>query len=197
VWIAASTHDGEEQQVLVAHRRLLEHIPELLLILVPRHPERFDNVRDLIQKEAFAVVSRTQSIACNDDTEVFLVDTMGEVPLFYAASEVAFVGGSLAPVGGHNLLEPAAQGLPIVTGPHLFNAQDVADKFVESDACRVVANDSELAVTVAQLLQHPEQAQQLGGNALRVLEKNRGSLQRLLVLLQPLLEEKVSKIMAD
>jgi len=113
VWIAASTHDGEELLVLAAHKTLLERHPELLLVLVPRHPERFGGVRELIEKQAFNVVSRTEDQAAESSTEVFLVDTMGEVPLFYAASDIAFVGGSLIPVGGHNLLEPAAQGLPI------------------------------------------------------------------------------------
>ena len=120
-------------------------------------------------------------------TKVFLVDTMGEVPLFYAASDIAFVGGSLVPIGGHNLLEPAAQGVPIVTGPHLFNAQEIAEEFIELGACRVVADGDELATTVTYLLDNPAAASEMGGNGLSVLEQNRGSLQRLLVLLEPLL----------
>ena len=192
VWIAASTHDGEEQQILDAHRTLLETHPDLLLVLVPRHPERFDGVRDLIEKQAFSVVSRTAQQPCDRLTEVFLVDTMGEVPLFYAASDIAFVGGSLVPVGGHNLLEPAAQGLPIVTGPHLFNAQEIAEDFIELGACRVVANDSELATSVAHLIENPIEAREMGKNGLTVLQQNRGSLERLLVLLEPLLDEGAS-----
>jgi len=187
VWIAASTHDGEEQLVLAAHRTILESHPELLLVLVPRHPERFSGVRELVEKQAFNLVSRTDGQPCNASTEVFLVDTMGEVPLFYAASDIAFVGGSLIPVGGHNLLEPAAQGLPIITGPHLFNAQEIAEDFIEIRACEVVADSSELAASVTQLIEDPEKAKKMGSNGLTVLEQNRGSLQRLLVLLEPLL----------
>lgn len=187
VWIAASTHEGEEQRVLVAHRALRERFPELLLILVPRHPERFVEVRDLVEKSGFEIVSRTEARACPPSTAVFLGDTMGEVPLFYAASDVAFVGGSLVPVGGHNLLEPAAQGLPVVTGPHVFNAQDIADMFVETDACRMVSDERELAAAIADLLANPDKATQLGDNALDLVEKNRGALARLLVLLDPLL----------
>ncbi len=187
VWIAASTHEGEEQQVLDAHRALLGSYPALLLVLVPRHPERFDGVRELIKEQAFSVVSRTDKQPCAPSTEVFLVDTMGEVPLFYAASDIAFVGGSLVPIGGHNLLEPAAQGVPIVTGPHLFNAQEIAEEFIELGACRVVADGGELATTVAHLLDNPAAASEMGSNGLSVLEQNRGSLQRLLVLLEPLL----------
>ena len=187
VWIAASTHDGEEDLVLSAHRTLLETHKNLLLVLVPRHPERFSGVQDLIESQNFNVVSRTSEQTCDSATEVFLVDTMGEVPLFYAASDVAFIGGSLVPVGGHNLLEPAAQGLPIVTGPHLFNAQEIAEDFVELGACRIIANESELAATVASLIENPAEAEKMGQNGLTVLEQSRGSLERLLILLEPLL----------
>jgi 3-deoxy-D-manno-octulosonic-acid transferase len=189
VWIAASTHAGEERQVLAAHHALREQIPELLLILVPRHPERFSEVRELIEKSGFNLVSRTEHRACVPSTAVFLGDTMGEVPLFYAASDVAFVGGSLVPVGGHNLLEPAAQGLPIVTGSYLFNAQDIGDMFVENQACRMVNNKEELVIAIAELLANPEDAAELGENGLALLEQNRGALARLLVLLEPLLRE--------
>src|SRR5690606_12759440 len=125
VWIAASTHHKEEEQVLEAHRQVLEQVPDALLILVPRHPERFDSVRQLLERQDVEYVSRTSSREVDAGSSVFLGDTMGEVPLFYAASDVAFVGGTLVAVGGHNLLEPAALALPVVTGPHLFNTQDI------------------------------------------------------------------------
>jgi 3-deoxy-D-manno-octulosonic-acid transferase len=187
-WIAASTHDGEELLVLAAHRVLLERHPDLLLVLVPRHPERFDSVRELIEKQSFKVVTRTSGHRCESLTEVFLVDTMGEVPLFYAASDIAFVGGSLIPVGGHNLLEPAAQGRPIITGPHLFNAQEIAEDFIEVEACKIVADSTDLAICVSNLIENPAEAEKMGRNGLAVLEQNRGSLERLLVLLEPLLD---------
>ena len=192
VWIAASTHDGEEQQVLEAHRALLKTHPNLLLVLVPRHPERFSGVRELVEKSSFSVVSRTDNQPATSSTEVFLVDTMGEVPLFFAASDISFVGGSLVPIGGHNLLEPAVQGLPIVTGPHLFNAEEIAESFIERGACRVVADGSELAVAVAALLDDPDVAAKMGEKGLTVLEQSRGSLQRLLVLLEPLLNDQAT-----
>jgi 3-deoxy-D-manno-octulosonic-acid transferase len=192
VWIAASTHDGEEKQVLDAHRALLEQFPRLLLILVPRHPERFSEVRELIESAGLSFVSRTEGIGCSSTTSVLLGDTMGEVPLFYAASDVAFVGGSLIPIGGHNLLEPAAQALPIVTGPHLFNAQDIADMFVEMQACVVVNDKDELALAIADLLDNPEKASELGRNGRTLLEQNKGALTRLLVVLEPLLSERLN-----
>jgi len=187
VWIAASTHDGEEQQVLDAHQSLLEKHPGLLLIIVPRHPERFAGVRTLIENRGFNTISRTDELPCDASVNVFLLDTMGEVPLFYAASDIAFVGGSLVPAGGHNLLEPAAQGLPIIFGPHVYNAQDIADMFVELGACRQVEDAAELATTIARLIENPHEAAQLGQKALALLDKNRGALGRLLVLLEPLL----------
>ena len=187
VWIAVSTHRGEEQQVLEAHRILLKAHPDLLLVLVPRHPERFPEVRELIEKSSFTVVSRTSDQPATASTEVFLVNTMGEVPLFFAASDISFIGGSLVPIGGHNLLEPAIQELPIITGLYLFNAEEIAENFVKHDACVVVANGVELAAAVLVLLEDPDEATKMGKRGLKVVEQNSGSLQRLLVLLEPLL----------
>ena len=189
VWVAASTHEGEEKLLLEAHQALLRRFPRLLLILVPRHPERFAEVRGLVEKSGLEVVSRTEGRACADSTNVLLGDTMGEVPLFYAMSDIAFVGGSLVPIGGHNLLEPAVQGLPLVTGPHLFNSQDIADMFVKSDAVRLVSNKDELVDVIKDLLDRPDHAAELGQNAFNLLQANRGALQRLLLLLEPLLNE--------
>lgn len=187
VWIAASTHRGEEQQVLEAHRILLKAHPDLLLVLVPRHPERFTEVRELIEKSSFTVVSRASDQPATASTEVFLVNTMGEVPLFFAASDISFIGGSLVPIGGHNLLEPAIQELPIITGLYLFNTEEIAENFVKHDACVVVANGVELAAAVLVLLDDPDEATKMGKRGLKVVEQNSGSLQRLLVLLEPLL----------
>ncbi|NNC57867.1 MAG: 3-deoxy-D-manno-octulosonic acid transferase [Woeseiaceae bacterium] len=187
VWIAASTHEGEEQILLDAHRILLERYPDLLLVLVPRHPQRFPEVREFVVKSGFGVVSRTDGVTCNASTAVLLGDTMGEVPLFYAASDIAFVGGSLVPVGGHNILEPAAQGLPVITGPHLFNAQDIADMFADRRASLVVNDKKELANAIADLLDHPDKAAEFGQRGLELLQQNKGALARLMVLLEPIL----------
>lgn len=186
VWIAASTHEGEEELVLGVHRVLQRSHPDLLLALVPRHPERFASVRDLVERSDFSVVSRTEGKPAGD-ADVFLCDTMGEVPMFYVASDVAFVAGSLVPIGGHNLLEPAVLGVPVVTGPHNFNAQDIADLFIDLGACRRVSGTDELADTVSELLSNPDEAARLGRAGQKVLEENRGALERLLVLLEPLL----------
>ena len=187
VWIAASTHEGEEELVLDVHEALRVRHDDLLLVLVPRHPERFAAVRELVRQRGFSMVSRTEGCAAGH-AAVFLCDTMGEVPVFYAASDVAFVAGSLVPIGGHNLLEPAALGVPVVTGPHNFNAQDIADLFIGMGACLRVEGPDELVEAVSELLANPDEAARLGRAGQKVLEDNRGALDRLLVLLEPLLE---------
>ena len=188
VWIAASTHEGEEELVLDAHRILIEKHPDLLLLLVPRHPQRFQAVRELAAKQPMSVVARTEGVPCSAATQVFLGDTMGELPLFYAASDVAFVGGSLVPVGGHNLLEPAALGLPLLSGPHVFNAQEIADMFVARHACSIVNDSIELAGEVARLLSDAATAARMGEAGRDILERNRGALARLMAMIEPLLD---------
>jgi 3-deoxy-D-manno-octulosonic-acid transferase len=187
VWTAASTHAKEEEQVLEAQRLVLKQVPDALLILVPRHPERFDSVRQLMERQKVPFITRTSERPVDSGHSVFLGDTMGELPLIYAASDVAFVGGTLVPVGGHNLLEPAALGLPVVTGPHLFNTQDIADMFVSIGALTRIADASQLAVAISRLLRDEETAQRLGSLGREIVVKNRGALERLLRLVEPLI----------
>ena len=187
VWVAASTHDQEEQQVLKAHAILQKSFPELLLVLVPRHPERFADVHRLLEQQDFSFVRRTSKDVCGPSTGVFLLDTMGELPLFYAASDIAFVGGSLVPVGGHNLLEPAALGLPVISGPNVFNAQEIADMFVAKGACEIVADANALAAAIANLVADPEAAVAMGNRGREIVQTNRGSLRKLMGLLEPLI----------
>jgi 3-deoxy-D-manno-octulosonic-acid transferase len=188
VWIAASTHEGEEELVLDAHRILLEKHPNLLLVLVPRHPQRFQGVRELVVKHHMSCVARTDGEPCRASTQVFLGDTMGELTLFYAASDVAFVGGSLVPIGGHNLLEPAALGRPLLSGPHVFNAQEIADMFVARHACRIVNDSTELADEAGRLLSDPAIAAHMGDAGRDILERNRGALARLMATIEPLVD---------
>ena len=188
VWIAASTHEGEEEIVLEAHRILLKEVPDLLLVLVPRHPQRFQGVREMVTKARMSVVARTEGKPCAASTQVFLGDTMGELTLFYAASDVAFVGGSLVPIGGHNLLEPAALGLPLLSGPHVFNAQEIADMFVDKGACVLVQDAAGLAKEVSRLYSDPERAARLGDAGRDILERNRGALARLMAMIEPLVD---------
>lgn len=187
VWIAASTHDKEEEQILYAHKMVLDRFPTALLVLVPRHPERFGAVRSLLHRRGQTFVARTDDLPCTPDIQIFLGDTMGELPLFYAAADVAFVGGTLVPVGGHNLLEPAALARPVVVGPHLFNTRDIADKFEKLGASVLVNNAGQLGTAVADLFADPETAIDIGRRGRDIVEQNRGALTRLLELLKPLL----------
>lgn len=180
VWIAASTHEGEDEVVLDAHRRLLANHPDALLILVPRHPERFNSVFDLCQREGFATVRRSTGANVDAQTSVLLGDTMGELLFLYALADSAFVGGSLVPNGGHNLLEPAALAKPVLSGPHLFNFLDIAAQLREAGALAEVDDAEGLAVEVQRLFELPCDAQRMAEAGLAVMRRNQGALQRLL-----------------
>ena len=180
VWIAASTHEGEDEVVLDAHRRLLANHPDALLILVPRHPERFNSVFDLCQREGFATVRRSTGANVDAQTRVLLGDTMGELLFLYALADSAFVGGSLVPNGGHNLLEPAALAKPVLSGPHLFNFLDIAAQLREAGALAEVDDAEGLAVEVQRLFELPRDAQRMAEAGLAVMRRNQGALQRLL-----------------
>lgn len=180
VWIAASTHEGEDEVVLDAHRRLLANHPDALLILVPRHPERFNSVFELCQREGFATVRRSTGANVDAQTRVLLGDTMGELLFLYALADSVFVGGSLVPNGGHNLLEPAALAKPVLSGPHLFNFLDIAAQLREAGALAEVDDAEGLAVEVQRLFELPRDAQRMAEAGLAVMRRNQGALQRLL-----------------
>ncbi|MEC4166020.1 lipid IV(A) 3-deoxy-D-manno-octulosonic acid transferase [Pseudomonas sp. MS-1(2024)] len=180
VWIAASTHEGEDEIVLSAHRQLLASYPNGLLILVPRHPERFNSVFQLCQREGFATVRRSSGEPVAAQTQVLLGDTMGELLFLYALADSAFVGGSLVPNGGHNLLEPAALAKPVLSGPHLFNFLEIAAKLREAAALEEVEDAQGLALAVQRLFELPQDAQRMAEAGLKVMQLNQGALQRLL-----------------
>jgi 3-deoxy-D-manno-octulosonic-acid transferase len=187
IWVAGSTHEGEEAMVLEAHRRVRERFPDALLLLVPRHPQRFDSVRELLAKREEASVNRSAGAVIAPATNVMLGDTMGELMLFYAAADVAFVAGSLVPVGGHNLLEPASLGRPVLTGPHNFNSEEIAQLLLDAGAARRIGDTAELAEWVVRLLGATERRNSMGAAGRAVLDANRGALDRLLTLVDPLL----------
>lgn len=187
VWVAGSTHEREEEILLDAHLRLLARFPDALLILVPRHPQRFDEVRDLLQDRGVAFAHRSRGGPVGGSTSVLLGDTMGELMTFYAAADVAFVGGSLVPVGGHNLLEPASLGRPILTGPHTFNSEEIAQLLVDAGAVQVVRDPDELGQALVALLADGGRRAAMGAGGRAVLDANRGALDRLLTLVEPLL----------
>lgn len=179
IWIAASTHQGEDEQILEAHKQIVEQLPNALLILVPRHPERFQAV-EALAKQSFQTISRTSQIQVSQSTSVYLGDTMGEMLVLMGASDVCFIGGSLLgkKVGGHNVLEPAALGKPILTGPSYFNFADITYQLMRKGCCQVVSSSSELSSKVIELLQNTQQVEEQGQAALNVVEQNRGALKK-------------------
>jgi 3-deoxy-D-manno-octulosonic-acid transferase len=189
VLVAASTHAGEDAVVLEAFRLLQEHWPEAFLILVPRHPERFDEVARLIAGTGLPAVRRSSGAPVDAATAILLGDSMGELLRWFAMADVAFMGGSLVPVGGHNMLEPLALGLPTLTGPHLFNFQSIADELFAASALTEVHDARELADAVAGFWSDPVRALARRQAGLAVLERNRGALQRQLGLVSALLGE--------
>ncbi|HEX4377455.1 MAG TPA: lipid IV(A) 3-deoxy-D-manno-octulosonic acid transferase [Steroidobacteraceae bacterium] len=187
VWIAGSTHPGEESIVLAAQRLVCVAIPTALLILVPRHPARFDGVARDIAATGLTCARRSLGEAVTG-ASVLLLDTLGELVEFYAAADVAFVGGSLTEVGGHNLIEPAAVGIPVLSGPHQFNSPQVARALSDQGGLDLVHDATELANAVVRLLSDPEARAAQVAAAGRVITASRGALSRVLALAATLIE---------
>lgn len=187
IWIAASTHPTEEEIVLAAHKKILETFPNALLILVPRHPDRFNAVAELIKQNGFQLARRSLHEACSLQTAVYLGDTMGEMLLMLAAADVTFVAGSFAPIGGHNVLEPAVLGKPVVTGTQLFNFAEISDMLLSNKGMVTVKDSEELAKIVSQLFTDNALRIEMGENARRVVVENRGALKKQLELIQGLI----------
>ncbi|MGQ4877948.1 lipid IV(A) 3-deoxy-D-manno-octulosonic acid transferase [Billgrantia sp. LNSP4103-1] len=190
VWVAGSTHPGEDSLLLKAHAQLRQSYPNALLILVPRHPQRFDTVAELVREHGMALARRSLDEWPDGRTAVYLGDTMGELLMLYGAADLAFVGGSLVPVGGHNLLEPAAMGVPVLTGPELANFSDVAETLRQGGALVEVTSSTALADTLVTLFLDENERHRLAEAGLAVVAANRGALARTLSGLQRLLPGK-------
>lgn len=183
VLVAASTHEGEEEIILDACKQVRDIFPTLLLILVPRHPERFDRVATLSQRNGLKTLRRSDKLACSEDVQVLIGDTMGELLLFYGASDLAFIGGTLVPHGGQNLLEPAALGRAVITGPHYFNFQEISKQFIKTGAAIEIHNAETLTDAVIKLLKDPEKRASMGEAGQRLIAESQGATQRLLGLI--------------
>ncbi|EIA1621106.1 TPA: lipid IV(A) 3-deoxy-D-manno-octulosonic acid transferase [Vibrio parahaemolyticus] len=178
IWIAASTHKGEDELVLDAHRQVLKSHPNALLVLVPRHPERFDDVFTLCQHQGFKTVRRTSTHAVETNTQVYLGDTMGEMLVLIGAADICFMGGSLIgdKVGGHNVLEPTALGLPIINGPSYFNFKEIVETLVSTEALVLLHDSHHLGTTILNLLNSPQQCEQMGSHSNEFMKHNQGAL---------------------
>ena len=189
-WLAASTHEGEEEMVLAAFAELKRQprLANLLLVLVPRHPERFTPVAKLCRKQGFKTTLRSeQRNALDSAVEILLGDTMGELPLFFGAADVAYIGGSLVPTGGHNLLEACALGKPVVFGPHMFNFQEISQMALERRAAVRVESPAQLAAPIAEFLINPDYRDRVGEAGQKMVEENRGALAANMRLIEKLM----------
>ena len=168
----------KKKAVLEAHTRVLRRFPEALLVIAPRHPERFQPVIKLCRGYGLRTLSRSEDTVAHLDTQAFVVDTMGELLNFFAAAEVAFVAGSFERIGGHNVLEPAAVGKPVLVGPHTFNFAEVTENLISDGAALRVQNAVELGDTVSRLIGDPATRHRMSANALAAVERERGAVTR-------------------
>ncbi|MRX28542.1 lipid IV(A) 3-deoxy-D-manno-octulosonic acid transferase [Kangiella sp. HZ709] len=184
VWIAASTHHGEDEQILQAHKQVAEVIPSAKLILVPRHPERFESVAELISQNGFQFSRRSERSSWKESASVLLGDTMGELLFAYEKSNVAFIGGSFVDIGGHNAIEAAYYSKPVLTGPDYHNFQYLFDSLIDIDAARVVIDNQQLATQLILLANDNIEAELMGEKARAFIDKNKGALEKVVTVIQ-------------
>ncbi len=184
VWIAASTHEGEEMVVLKAHAEVLRRFPDALLLVAPRHPERFKALSTACKAFGFRTATRSEERNADRAKQCFVVDSMGELLRFYAAADVAFVGGSLVSVGGHNLLEPAALARPVIVGPHTFNFAEVTEDLIKAGAALRIPDGDALGPAVVRLLSRDIERRTMGEAARRVMERERGAVERTMAIVE-------------
>jgi 3-deoxy-D-manno-octulosonic-acid transferase len=187
ILIAASTHEGEEEKIVSVFNQILKKIPQALLLLAPRHPERFARVASYCEQENYKMVTYTSQKACTDSTQIFLIDTIGQLKLFYAVADVAFVGGSLMPIGGHNILEPLSLGIPTIVGPYMFNFEEMSELLLTEEVLLQINTSEELANITIPLLEDSSLRAELTVKAEKVLAKNKGAVEKNLRLLEGLL----------
>jgi 3-deoxy-D-manno-octulosonic-acid transferase len=185
VLLAASTRDGEEALLLDALSK--QSIPGLLLVIVPRHPQRFEVVADLIRQRGIAWSRRSDRRPVDGETGVFLGDSMGEMAAYYAACDLAFVGGSLLPHGGQNLIEAAAAGRPVLVGPHTWNFREAAEQAVLAGAAIRVGSGEEILTEARRLYAHPEVRARMGEAGQQFARRNRGATARVMAMLESVL----------
>lgn len=190
IWVAASTHESEEKLMLNAHKILLEKNPTALLILVPRHPERFDTVAELLKTDHWTFSRRSLHEEITSETQVYLSDTLGEMMTIFSAGDIAVVAGSFKPIGGHNVLEPAALAKPVISGPIVHNFTQAVDLLKEANAIEIVENNAEsLAEMLCVLAADERKRHEMGAHALEVIEENRGALEKQFALIDKILQQ--------
>jgi len=180
VLIAASTRDGEEDKILAAFAQCHQSDASMLLLLVPRHPERFDNVVNLCQQKGFTVDRRSQlhsiQASLQDATQIIVGDSMGEMQNYYRCADIAFVGGSLVDTGCQNVLEPAALGIPVVVGPSQYNFANICSQLEQAGALRTVADETELARLLTELNSNKAEQERMGAAGKQLVQANQDAL---------------------
>lgn len=187
VWIGGSTHEGEEVALLEAHAAVLAEHPDALLILAPRHPRRAGEVASAVTARGLRLARRSADDRAPAGAQVYLLDVLGELALHYAVADVAFVGGSLVPVGGHNVLEPAALGVPVLVGPHTENFREIVDWMLARGAAVAARDARAVADNVLGLLADPARRAAMGGAGEALVADHRGAIERVMAVLEPLL----------
>ncbi|MCD9552608.1 3-deoxy-D-manno-octulosonic acid transferase [Photobacterium carnosum] len=180
IFVAASTHQGEDEQVLDAYQAVLQQYPDAMVIIVPRHPQRFDSVAKLAIERRLTVHRRTDTTPIKANTQLYLADTMGEMLVMLATADVTFMGGSLVgeKVGGHNLLEPAAVAKPAITGPSFYNFEDITQQLLAAGAIEICQNSHQLAQQLVTLFNDPERQQHMGVQGQRIVIENQGAVNK-------------------
>ena len=191
VLIAASTHEIEEEIVLEAYKKVIKQYPNTLLILVPRHLERFEKVKNIVKNSGLQFASRSKKTNITNNTQVLLGDTIGELNFLYSLADVAFVGGSLIDHGGQNLLETSAQSLPLLSGPSLRNFLDISEQLKQNEGLKIVNNSRELSDRFMEYIADDQEMERAGNNAFEVFMKNRGALVNISNHLDLLLKETI------
>lgn len=189
VWMAASTHEGEELVVLEAHLQVLRQLPDALLLIAPRHPERFRIVESAARSLGFSVATYSADKVPMLSNQVFVIDAMGQLMPFYASADLAFVGGSLVPIGGHNALEPAALAKPVLVGPHTFNFAEITLALIQEGGAECVDGNEQLGPEVLRLLRDDGRLEQMGRAARKVFDRERGAVRRIMQMIDALLQE--------
>jgi len=192
IFVAGSTHRGEEETILDVYGEIKKFYPHIVLILAPRHPQRISEVEKLLSGRNFKFTRRTElssSFRDNQLSEIILLDTIGELTRFYALARIVFVGGSLVPVGGHNIIEPASLGKGVLFGPHMENFEEIAQSFISRGAGRVVSNREELLNSILELLRNHEKLEKMGRAALEIVKAHIGAAEKSAALAKNLLEK--------
>ncbi len=187
VWLAASTHPGEEELVLEAHERLRSAFPGLLTIIAPRHPNRAAEIEDMVKKRVPAAARRSVDQRIGEEVEIYIADTLGELGLFYALTPVAYIGGGMGKLGGHNPIEPAQQNTAILYGPDRGNFTTVAEELEEAGAAQIVSDAQELSDAVSMLLSDDGECARRADRAVKVAQRNSGIVDMVMDRLRPLL----------